>query len=67
MERALQKQENIVYKDGSAILTISITLKTKICLVWAYTPQPGTTVPARFLIDGGVKEPVVGMVNGRLI
>jgi hypothetical protein len=67
MERALQKQENIVYKDGSAIISLSITLKTKICLIWAYTPQPGTTVPARFLIDGGVKEPVVGMVNGRLI
>jgi hypothetical protein len=67
MERALQKQENIVYKDGSAIISLSITLKTKICLVWAYTPQPGTTVPARFLINGGVKEPVVGMVNGRPI
>jgi hypothetical protein len=66
MERVLQKQENMVYKDGSAI-TISITLKMKICLIWAYTPQPGTIVPARFLIDGGVKEPVVGMVNGRLI
>jgi hypothetical protein len=67
MERALQKQENIVYKDGSAIITISITLKTKICLIWAYTPQPGTTVPARFLTGGGVNEPVVGMVNKGLI
>jgi hypothetical protein len=63
MERTLQKQEEIVYKNGSAV----ITLKTKICLVWAYKPQPGTTVPARFLTNGSVKEPVVGMVNERLV
>jgi hypothetical protein len=67
MERTLQKQEDIVYKDGSAVITLSITLKTKICLVWAYKPQPGTTVPARFLTKGSVKEPVVGMVNERLV
>jgi hypothetical protein len=67
MERVLQKPGSIEYQDGSALITVSITLQTKICLIWAYTPQPGTTVPARFLTNGGVNEPVVGMVNERLV
>jgi hypothetical protein len=44
-----------------------MTPHTHISLIWAYTPQPGTTVPARFLTGGGVNEPVVGMVNKGLI
>jgi hypothetical protein len=65
MERALQTEDNIVYKNGSAIITIELELNQRANLIWVYRPQPGTVVPARFLTQDGLRTPIIGMLNER--